>query len=220
MKYLKKINKGVVLTIIVLLVLVIYLVTLEISRNKEKPRIEEICKEYIELINKYAVAPESSQKLYKLGTTSVEDAEKIKNETEKAINNRTSEFVAELKTKMINNDLAVKMQADRLRDYLKENYNPFSEVCSSYNKEITKIKKFSFDEDQVTVTFTSKTEQETKYLDEESEENKELIKKEDFNSSDETITLQNIDGTWKVVYADLLYSNPNSGGFGMTTMAF
>lgn len=220
MKYLKKINKGLALTVIVLLVLVIYLVAVEAKRNKEKPRIEEACKSYIELMNKYAVAPESSQKLYKLGTTSVEDAEKIKNETEKAINNRTSELETELKTKMINNDLAVKMQADRLKDYLEESYNPFSEVCSSYNKEITKIKKFSFDEDQVTVTFTSKTEQETKYLDEESEENKELRKKEDFNSSDETITLQNIDGTWKVVYADLWYSNPNSEGFGMTTMAF
>lgn len=65
MKLLKKINKGLVLTVIVLLALIIYIVTVEISRNKEKPNIEAACKNYIETINKYAVLPEDAQKLYK-----------------------------------------------------------------------------------------------------------------------------------------------------------
>ena len=64
MKLLKKINKGLVLTVIVLVALIIYIVTVEISRNNEKPNIETACKNYIETINKYSVYPEKLQKLY------------------------------------------------------------------------------------------------------------------------------------------------------------
>lgn len=218
MKYLKKMNKGVVLTIIVLLILVIYLITLETSRNKEKPKIEEICKEYIELINKYAIAPENSQKLYKTDNISKEETEKIKNLTRNEINKQLLELEKEFDTKMIDNDLAKEMQINRLREYLENSNNPFESVITNFNKEITKIKKFEFDEDQVTVTFTSKVEEETKYLQESEEGTKELSKKGNFNHSDETITLQKIDGTWKIVYADLMYADPSSYNMGMTTM--
>lgn len=218
MKYLKKMNKGVVLTIIVLLILVIYLITLETSRNKEKPKIEEICKEYIELINKYAIAPENSQKLYKTENISKEETEKIKNQTRNEINKQLLELEKELDTKMIDNDLAKEMQINRLREYLENSNNPFESVITNFNKEITKIKKFEFDEDQVTVTFTSKVEEETKYLQESEEGTKELSKKGNFNHGDETITLQKIDGAWKMVYADLMYADPSSYNMGMTTM--
>ena len=52
MKLLKKINKGLVLTVIVLVALIIYIVTVEISRSNEKPNIETACKDYIENIQK------------------------------------------------------------------------------------------------------------------------------------------------------------------------
>lgn len=64
MKLLKKINKGLVLTVIVLVALIVYIVTVEISRNNEKPNIETACKNYIETINKYSVFPEKLQKVY------------------------------------------------------------------------------------------------------------------------------------------------------------
>ncbi len=64
MKLLKKINKGLVLTVIVLVALIIYIVTVEISRNNEKPNIETACKNYIETINKYSTYPENLQKVY------------------------------------------------------------------------------------------------------------------------------------------------------------
>lgn len=85
MKLLKKINKGVVLTVIVLLVLIIYIVTLEIKRNSEKPNIEEACKDYIELINKYAVLPENTQKLYYNEQISSEEKTKAEEDLKNAI---------------------------------------------------------------------------------------------------------------------------------------
>ena len=61
MKFLKKINKGLVLTILVLLGLIIYLINVEVTRNKVKPEIEKICKEYID---EYLKMPEGADKLY------------------------------------------------------------------------------------------------------------------------------------------------------------
>lgn len=118
----------------------------------------------------------------------------------------------ELKTKIIDNDLAVKMQKETIEGYLKQENNAFTSVVTSFDKEISKIKKFVFDEDQVTVTFDSKVEKQVKYLENTLEENKELSKKADFAPIDETITLKNVDGAWKVVYADLQYTD-YSGGF-------
>ncbi|MDE5831183.1 MAG: hypothetical protein K2H53_06240 [Clostridia bacterium] len=123
----------------------------------------------------------------------------------------------ELKTKMIENDLAVKMQKDTVENYLEQENNIFTSVVTSFNKEISKVKKFVFDEDQVTVTFDSKVEKQVKYLENTLEENKELSKKADFAPIDETITLKKVDGTWKVIYADLQYTDYSSG-YGISTM--
>ena len=61
MKFLKKINKGFILTIIVIVLLVIHLVNVEAKRSTEKPHIEKTAKEYIELVDKYAILPEEYQ---------------------------------------------------------------------------------------------------------------------------------------------------------------
>lgn len=118
----------------------------------------------------------------------------------------------ELNTKIIDNDIAVKMQKETIEGYLKQENNAFTSVVTSFDKEISKIKKFVFDDDQVTVTFDSKVEKQVKYLENTLEENKELSKKADFVPTDETITLKKVDGTWKIVYADLQYTD-YSGGF-------
>lgn len=123
----------------------------------------------------------------------------------------------ELKTKVIDNDLSLKMQKEAVEDYLESENDIFTSVVTNFNKEIKKIKKFTFDEDQVTVTFTSKVEKQVKYLDMTSEENKELSKQADFETGEETMTLQNVDGKWKVVYADLQYRD-YSAGFTQTVM--
>ena len=53
MRKFRKINKGFILTVIVVGILVIYLVQLEIQRNKEKPEIQKMCESYIDYVNKY-----------------------------------------------------------------------------------------------------------------------------------------------------------------------
>ncbi len=87
MKIFKKINKGLVLTVIVLTILVVYLICVEVKRNNEKPNIESACKDYIETINEFAVIPKDYQKIYTLANTGgIENFEKIKDNVNKSIN--------------------------------------------------------------------------------------------------------------------------------------
>ena len=63
MKFLKKINKGLVLTIIVILALVVYLVEVERQREDDKTEIRGACEEFIDVTDKYLVLPEEMQTL-------------------------------------------------------------------------------------------------------------------------------------------------------------
>lgn len=201
MNLLKKINKGLILTIIVLLILGIYLFVIEINRNAAKPEIEGAVKEYIEIANKYAVVPEDMQKIQVV--TSNEEFGKINEEMEKKIDEHLNKYEAEIKAKMIDNKEVVDMQKDTMKTFLDNANNYFQAIITKYNKEIVKIRKYAFDDEQVTVTLETNTEIESKYLDGENEK----VRKENSSSKDETITLQLVDGKWKVVYADLMYYN-------------
>lgn len=201
MNLLKKINKGLILTIIVLLILGIYLFVVESKRNAAKPEIEEVVKEYIAIVNKYSVVPEDMQKIQT--PTSNEEFGKINEEMDKKVDEYLNKYEAELKEKMIDNKEVIEMQKDAMKDFLDNANNYFQEVVTKYNREIVKIRKYAFDEDQVTVTFETSTEIESKYLD----EGNEKVRKENHTSKDETITLQLVNGKWKVVYADLIYYN-------------
>ncbi|MCI8396928.1 MAG: hypothetical protein HFJ52_04610 [Clostridia bacterium] len=207
MKYLKKINKGFALSIIVLLILIVYLFAVEVGRNSDKPEIEKACKEYIATLDKYASMPENIQKLY--GANDISNKENINDNVSKTIDNKMKELENELKSKMIDNELAIKMQKDILNSYVKNSNDVFEAVVTAFNRDITKIKKFAFDDDQVTVTLDAKVSQDIKYLEYTETEAKELSKKSDFNPQGDTITLKKVDGTWKVVYANLTYQDYN-----------
>ena len=56
----------------------------------------------------------------------------------------------------------------------------------------------------MTVTFNSKLETSTKYL---KEDNQEQEKQNSFDTSNDEIVLQKIDGKWKIVYSNLQYGN-------------
>ena len=61
MKWFQKINRGIILTVAVLLCVVGYLITLEISRNADKPKIEKICTGYIQAVTEYSMLPKESR---------------------------------------------------------------------------------------------------------------------------------------------------------------
>ena len=184
---------------------------IEAKRSTEKPEIEKTAREYIELVDKFAVLPEEYQKIY-TKIKNEDESNEIDEKLDKAIDEQVSNFEQELKTVMVDNKTAIKLQKNMLEPIIFQNNDFKKNVMTKYDREIKKIKKYVFDEDQVTVTFDTNVEIEIKYM----EGNKEKIKKDTQKFEDESITLKFENNTWKVVYADLRFQ-PNAGMdmFGM-----
>lgn len=190
MKILKKINKGLILTLIVLLVLIMYLANVEKQRNAEKEEIRKTCEDFISFTDKYSVLPKEMQTL-------TEEVSKSK------LDDYKKEMKTELQKLMIQNEESVKIQHQVLSSNLDNGYTS-KEIRSELERKIIKISNYAFEGDQVTVTFKSKIETSTKYL---NEENEEQERQDSFEAPNEEIVLQKVDGKWKIVYSNLQYSN-------------
>lgn len=196
----KKINKGLILTIIVLVGLTAYLANVERQRKEDKEDIKKACEEYISFADKYSVLPENLQILIE----TVEENSQTLSEgmEEKKIEEYKKEMKTELEKLMVPNEEIIKIQSTALENIL-ERTNP-REVTSKIERKITKISSYEFEGDQVTVTFDSMVKTVTKYLD---EQNEEQEKQDSFNTENDEIILQKLDGKWKIVYSNLNYRN-------------
>ena len=211
MKILKKINKGLLLTIIVVAVLVMYLTNLEKQRESDKADIRKACEDFIALTDEYVVLPEDMQTY--TGEISKENKEKIETQLKDA-----------LKTKMVDNDKAVEIQYEYLVDKLQNGYRTVDVVKTKNKRTITKISSYEFDGNQVTVTLRTSTDTTYKYIDEYTNDEKE--RKDTNTYSGDEIVLQKADGKWKIVYSYLqfdvgnnYYDTYDSDSFGMNTLA-
>ena len=188
MKILRKINKGLILTIIVLLALTVYLANVEKQRKADKEDIKKACEEFINFTDKYSVLPEDMQKL-----------------TESVLESKVEEYKKEMKTEldklMIDNEEAVKLQYQNLEFGLEDGYNNSEGIRTKLERKITKISSYEFEGNQVTVTFKAKVKTTTKNLNEEQESQKS------FDTDGDEILLQKVDGKWKIVYSNLQYDN-------------
>ena len=189
MKVLKKINKGLILTIIVLAVLLIYISGVEKQRNADKPDIRKACEEFIALTDKYVVLPEDMQKSEVSEENVNEYVNQMKNDVEKV---------------MISNTEAVKIQEQVIENNLRDGYDAL-DVRSKMSRKIKKIKSYEFDGNQVTVKLNDQVEIVTKVFDE-IDATKET---ETFDASSDEIILQKIDGKWKIVYSNLQFDGSN-----------
>lgn len=191
MKNLRKINIGLVLTIIIVLAVVIYSIVIENQRKSSKEEIQRSCEEYIDLIDKYLVLPENAQVLG-------EDAKNVN------LDGYKSELEKELKSVMVN-DSAVMIQKTIVSDYAEKDLLNTSTFVTSYDKKINKVKSYSFDGNQVTVVLDTKITIKHKYADVNMEtgEQQERIKEDSYDKIIDTITLEKKDGKWKVVYSNL-----------------
>lgn len=189
MKIWKKINKGLLLTIIVLIVLIIYLKGVEKQREADKTAIKTSCEEYINLIDNLMVLPEDMQNL------SEENEQKV----QENINN-------ELKNVMIENEDAIELQSQYVLEIVKQSNE--NKIITNCKKNIDKISKYEFDGDQVVVKFSSNLETSYKHVN--TETNEEEEKQNIQSTSGDEITLQKVDGKWKIVYSYLDYYQNSS----------
>ena len=190
MKFLKKINKGLLLTIILLVVLVIYFKSVERQREANKPEIKKACEEFIAFTDKYVVLPEDMQTF--TGKISKEDEEKLKKQLKE-----------ELEKYMIKDDKSIEMQSKYLFDELNKSYNTENQLKTGNKRIMTKILGYQFEGNQVTVQFNSSVEMNYKYI----EDDIEKEKKDILSGTKDEITLQKYNGQWKVVYSNMQFDN-------------
>lgn len=192
MKFLKKINKGLILTIIVLAVIIIYIINIEKQRKADEPSIKNICEEFIAFTDKYSVLPEDIQKL---------GEEPSKEELEKY----TKEMKTEIEKLMISNKDAVNIQQKNLENKLLDNCKETS-IRTKQTRKILKINEFKFEGNKVTVTFNGEVQINVKYFDGFEEQTYDKT----FDTYNDSIVLQKVDGKWKVEYSNLQFEEEQS----------
>lgn len=195
MKILKKINKGLILTVIVLIALAIYLLNLESSRNAEKAEIKNACQAYIDFVNKYSMLDSKYRSIDKSMTDA--DYNKYIQDMKSELSNI---FVDDEKLKSNQTDI-VKANLD---SQLVGNF-----VITDLDRKISEYKKFVFNANNVTVQLSDYVD--VKYLTRSEAAldvktgkytgNAETQKQS--TSLSDSISLQKVNGKWKVVYANI-----------------
>lgn len=182
MKLLTKINKGLLLFVILLIVLAFYLIDLQITRNKDKPEIKEISKEYIEIFDQYSMLDQNNRKL------------------ERTISDSTySKYLDEAKTKISRLLVDDQKVADSQMQNIKQNLDLQLKgdfVITSIDRTINSYDNFVFDANTVTVSIKSNVR--VKYL-----QKNESVEKEISKQATDSISLIKKDGKWKISYANI-----------------
>ncbi len=185
MKYLSKINRGAILTSIIILGVIIYLVTNSVNQNNEKPRIKQICETYLETQVTYSMLPVK----YRVDKPEIPESE-------------FKAYLAEMKKNIIafypDKEQYYKFILDNLTGDL-TGQRTGNSILFQYTKEIIKFDEFVFDGNSVDVRFTSKTTIETKSVNPAKAGQKEKLTQE----LQDNIILEKIDGQWKIVYANI-----------------
>lgn len=189
MKFLKKINKGLILTVIVLVVLILYFNNLEKQRDKDKPDIKKACEDFIELTDKYSVLPVELQTLQD-------------NIPEEKVDDYIKQMKKDLADVMIDNQESINIQQKILEENLKNGYNVL-EVRTNLSRKIQKVSSYQFENNQVTVSLKDNVEETIKT----SDGLEEYDKNNEFEASEDEIVLQKVDGKWKIVYSNLQFDD-------------
>lgn len=201
MKILKKFNRGVVITVVVVLCVSIYLIQLGITQDAEKPTIEKVVQSYLATYVNYNMLPAN----YRTSTPNVPQTE---------MDSYTAKLESEIKSYFAAGDDSYKFITDALKTNL-ENQKTEATVIYSYDKTISKYDEFNFDNSTVTVTFDSNSSYVGPDI------NDPTSGKVTLNAvTTDTVVLKKVDGDWKVVYSNISRpSQRNSLGGGIKMRA-
>ena len=192
MKILKKINKGFILTLIVVVALYIYIANVEKRRKIEIIEIDKVCNQVIDYTNKYLILPENMRILGK-------------KPSQLEIDKYKEELKSELKKIMIENESAIELQYNIFVSELEKNFND-NRIVTEMSRTITDKPTYEFDGEQVKVTIKSKVSKSEKYQD----GGEEKINQKSFETYNDQITLQKVNGKWKVIFVNFEFNQLGS----------
>ena len=141
---------------------------------------------------------------------SLSNFEEIRKLTGEELENKKQEYIKELHNElekvMIENEDAIKIQQDFAIANLNSGYQD-GETRIKFEHTNIEMSSFTFDGDQVTVSINGQIETASNYMN----DNNEIKEKQNsMPIAMEEITLQKVNGKWKVVYANLIYYSENS----------
>ncbi|HEY5586121.1 MAG TPA: hypothetical protein VIK78_16725 [Ruminiclostridium sp.] len=184
MKFLSKINRGLILMSVVLIAVAIYLMAQSMSQAEAKPKIKDVCQQYIDTAIIYKQLPEKYKK---------ENPEIPQAELDKYIDDMTKA----LKAFYTPNEQTYKYEIERYKANL-ESQAKGEGVVFSYKKDIAEYKNFIFEGNTVTVTILTNS-----VLDGPNISLPGTPRESIATQTTDTITLQKNAGEWKIIYADL-----------------
>lgn len=191
MKLLKKINRGAITSLLVLVAVIIYLVALNIAHNNAQPKIKEICEKYVQIETTYKMLPEKFR---------TEKPTISKAELAKYIEKMENDLNAFYPKAMQNDNLMLYGMKNMLNAQADGN-----SLIYDFQKTIVEYKSFAFDGDTVTVSFT------TSNIYEAQDYNNPTAKARKISTeTDDSLMLQKIDGQWKIVYPNLTTPTPEA----------
>jgi len=195
MKVLSKVNRGLIATIIVIIAVIIYVVTVTVGQEAHKAEIKKACTDYITMDIKYKLLP-----------TEFIDANKLvpKSEQDSILSNLTKD----IKANYINNTALVDTVIKGYKDNLEAQFKNGSNL-QSIKRQIIKYDDIVFDGNTAMISFTSMTAIDTitKNSTDPNGATTPIIQTINGQTND-YITFENVDGKWKVVTAYL--SDPQS----------
>lgn len=185
LNFLKKLNRGAILTSLIVIGAIVYLVMFGISQNAEKPAIKDVCEKYVSTEIAYRMLPEK----YRTVTPSIP-----KSELDSLIATMRSEVGAFYPEASRNSNYIIDTLTKALTDQLKG-----TGVVLKFTKDIKKYTSFVFEKDTVTVDFDSSNIYETAASTDGFFPQGEKIT----TDTQDILILQRVDGKWMVVYSNL-----------------
>ncbi len=179
MRVFSKINRGILLTVAVIIAVAIYLVVNYFYQQAQIPEIKDICEKYVSAQVKYSMLPEKYRDIDSKISQAELDTYLSQMEADVGAF-YPSDFkgsTALLKEDLINQSKGIKL-------------------VHNFSKSINSYKKFEFIDNSVSVTFVSDTVYDGYSI---------MTGKSDklLNQTEDKISLQKVDGKWKVVYSDI-----------------
>lgn len=182
--WLKKVNRGLILTLVVILAVSVYLIALNVAQNRQKPQIETVCRDYIALEIAWQRLP-AEISLVDLPLSDEAQAE----------------YFGELRTALapyyIQDDQILDLAVQRIADTLRPQMTG-GLVITSYEKTVTSFSEFQFDGQRVTVEVTSQTA-----VEQVDPGRPDATPQRFAGSITDTLTLQREGDDWKLLNASL-----------------
>ena len=194
-KILRKLNRGAIVTAVVLLAVAVYLAALDIAHQKDQEDIKTACEAFLLADADWRVLPVD----YENGQTRL---------TEDQFNQFLADMKADKAKYYVANQAALDNDLIYLNDALHSQNEGMTALTTSFENRILAFSAISFDGNSVSVTVDTQVAIESRNF-----AAGETAPVRQSVSSSDSITLQKEDGIWKIVYAYI--NTSDMGGDGL-----